>query len=323
MSNRRTKTQDFLRPSMWHDWTMTCLAADASSRRYARLTRAGQSVILMDADPAEGHDTVRFAAIANILKSAGLSPPDILAHDPQNGFMVLSDLGKIDVAHWLVKQPYDQRELYVAATDILVSLYGRNFDIPLDRLTPEVGGKMIGVLNPSYTQTNISDLAREVTKALGTHAAAPNTLALRDYHAENLIWRPDMKGADRIGLLDFQDAIWAPAGYDLASLIRDARRDVDTATVETLINYFVAQTGAGTGFHDQVACLGAQRNLRILGIFARLAKSAGKTRYLSMLPRVWRNLLSDLERPALTDLREAVLDTLPEPNKTQLDKLRQ
>jgi Predicted phosphotransferase related to Ser/Thr protein kinases len=156
----------------------------------------------------------------------------------------------------------------------------------------------------------------------GGTCPTPDTLALRDYHAENLIWRPDLDGLARVGLLDFQDAFVAPLGYDLASLLRDARRDVPDDICAAMVAHFMAATGAGAEFPAQLACLGAQRNLRILGVFARLATEMGKTRYIPMIPRVWAQLQKDLAHPALSDLRDVVADLLPPPDAALLARLQ-
>jgi aminoglycoside/choline kinase family phosphotransferase len=157
--------------------------------------------------------------------------------------------------------------------------------------------------------------------ALANFAPDPTTLALRDYHAENLIWRPEHKGARRVGLLDFQDAFVAPAGYDLASLLRDARRDVASSVANETIDYFATRTKAGPEFRTGLACLGVQRNLRILGVFARLATTMGKPRYLAFMPRVWGHILQDIENPNLTNLKQAVMDTVPAPTPSYLKGL--
>ena len=161
-----------------------------------------------------------------------------------------------------------------------------------------------------------------MTNVMATLAPEPDTLALRDFHAENLIWRPEHVGTDRVGLLDFQDAVLAPAGYDLASLIRDVRRDVSPQLAEDVTSYFEDHAKPGPDFRAQLACLGAQRNLRILAVFARLAKVHGKRRYLDLMPRVWNNLMLDLQHPSLINLQTAVRDVLPAPDNTYLDKLR-
>lgn len=323
MSERADLIDGFLLRHGWADWTRVPLKNDASARRYERLTSGHKSLILMDADPAGNDDTRPFARVATFLAEEGLCPPDILAHDPAAGLMVLSDLGPKSVAAWVQDVPADESLLYRAATDVLVRLHQRQPKFALPRLTPDVGGDMVAILYPFYTDDAVDDLVAETSRALSQLAPEADTVALRDYHAENLIWRSAQTGTNRVGLLDFQDALMAPAGYDLASLLRDVRRDVSPRVVDEMTTYFMAQTGLDASFPAQLACLGAQRNLRILAVFARLAKQHGKPHYVDLIPRVWRNLMQDLAHPALRDLKQAVEEVLPPPDADLLRRLRQ
>ncbi len=322
MSDRSTLITAFLAGTKWQNWQRASIAGDASARRYLRLSHGIDSAILMDAPPETGEDSQPFVRLAQLLNQRGLSAPEILLHDADTGLLLLSDLGEADYAQWLTHRAGDQSNLYKAAADVLTHL--QNIDPPagLIQMTPEVGADMVTIVGEHYTRSSASDLKQEMRQALATYAPEPTTLALRDFHAENLIWRPERLGLDRVGLLDFQDAFMAPAGYDLASLLRDARRDVPPNVAEEITAYFIKQTRAKTGFRTQLACLGVQRNLRILGVFARLASVMGKTRYLSFMPRVWANVMLDLEDPALADLKQAVLDTLPAPTPQLLDGLK-
>lgn len=322
MDDRRSLIDDFLRRSDWADWTRVPMAGDASARRYERLTKDRQSVILMDAPPENGEDTRPFAKIATWLDTAGLCPPEILAHDPEQGVMVLSDLGMDDYPRWLSRKPDDAVTLYRAAVDILIHLQQQPVDLPLVKMTPDVAAEMVGITGTFYAQRDISTLATAVEDHFNAYAPYADTLSLRDYHAGNLIWRPDMKFLDRVGLLDFQDAFMAPAGYDLASLLRDVRRDVDRGLADQMTDYYIETTGANVEFRVQLACLGAQRNLRILGVFASLARTRGKPHYIDLIPRTWDNLMRDLGHPELSKLREATLDCLPAPDSDVLDRLR-
>jgi hypothetical protein len=114
----------------------------------------------------------------------------------------------------------------------------------------------------------------------------------------------------------------APLGYDLMSLIRDARRDVDDTVSKAITLQFCNHTGCDVvemGSH--LACVGAQRNLRILGIFARLASQNGKPQYLQFIPRVWRYLMQDLSHPALSNLSKEIMSILPTPDASTLQIL--
>jgi aminoglycoside/choline kinase family phosphotransferase len=322
MMDRANIIDTFLAESEWVNWQREPLAGDASSRRYERLTNGKSCVILMD-DPSKNvATTATFARITTLLSDANLCPPDILSHDQTLGIMVLSDLGADDFAGWLTQNPTESLGLYRAATDVLVHL--ENVPVPVDlvQMTPEVGAQMVDITGEFYASKPTPDLTQEVHNAMATLAPTADTLSLRDFHAENLIWRPERQGLARIGLLDYQDAFVAPAGYDLASLLRDVRRDIDPALAQEITAYFMVKTKAGHNFPGQLACLGAQRNLRILGVFARLSKIMNKKRYIDLIPRVWANLMADLRHPALKHLQQAVHDTLPAPDEATLIRLR-
>ena len=148
-----------------------------------------------------------------------------------------------------------------------------------------------------------------------TGLSAPHTFVLRDFHAENLLWLPAREGVKRVGVIDFQDALYGAAAYDLVSLLEDARRDVDPALAESMIAYYLRFGGPqldAEGFRRDYAILAAQRNAKILGIFARLAKRDNKPRYLDLLPRVEGHFRRDLARPALAPLRAFFAKHLPE-----------
>lgn len=312
-TNRADARAAFLSGSAWGDWTATDVAGDASSRSYQRLTGpAGDSVIAMDANPATGEQTAPFVAIARWLTDHALSAPAILKADTVNGFILLEDLGPTTLA--AAAAPEDT--LYDAAVDVLIALDG--MDPPhLQPMTPDVAGSMVAITAEYYHACDPAPLVTAVREAMQTHAPVADRIALRDYHAENLIWRPDRTGLDRIGLLDFQDAFLAPSGYDLASLLRDIRRTVSPAQIDRQIARFAAGTGTDPQtVTTRVAVLAAQRNLRILGVFARLSQR-GKPQYATLLPQVWDTLMRDLAHPALTDLRTVVLRDLPPPGHTR------
>ena len=318
MSERDIAIAAFLDQSRWQDWTRTPLAGDASARRYLRLSNGQQSVILMDAPAQNGESTTPFAQIATFLTEHGFAAPAVLQHDPENGLLLLSDLGRTDYVQWLNHHPDAESDLYNAAADILLKLETVDPPQNLNRMTPDIGAEMVDIIGTYYSKSQTADLSRAVRTALAEFAPEANVLALRDYHAENLIWRDKETGNDCVGLLDFQDAFIAPCGYDLASLLRDARRDVSPIVVQETISYFAARTSAETDFHTAVACLGIQRNLRILGVFARLATDMGKQRYLQFMPRVWGHIIEDLNTPPLAALKQAVMDTVPAPTPEYL-----
>ncbi len=308
--------------TIWASWTRTPIAGDASSRRYFRLTQNRHPpAILMD-DPARV--TQQFADIAEFLTRSGFTAPEILYHDPETGVMIITDLGQTDFATHLVNVPRDEATLYTAATEILGQAHTLKPTLKLGKIDKDTAPEMINLAAMHYAPTPIHQdaLHRAMKDAFIAHVDPAPHLALRDFHAENLIWRADFHGNSRVGLLDFQDACFAPAGYDLMSLLRDARRDVDTHIATKCIAQFCTLIGATSEqMSAHLACISAQRNLRILGIFARLANQNGKIKYLQLLPRVWAHLMTDLAHPALTDLRNTTLLALPPPDATTLQRL--
>jgi aminoglycoside/choline kinase family phosphotransferase len=146
-------------------------------------------------------------------------------------------------------------------------------------------------------------------KALAQLATGSPVVVLRDYHAENLMWLEDRKGVARAGLLDFQDALAGSPAYDLISLTEDARRDVSVELADAMTKRYVGLRRAADARFDEdafrfaAALLAAQRNTKIVGIFARLWKRDGKPRYTQFLPRMWGYLDRDLAHPALRELK--------------------
>ncbi|MFT6775685.1 MAG: aminoglycoside/choline kinase family phosphotransferase [Paracoccaceae bacterium] len=159
--------------------------------------------------------------------------------------------------------------------------------------------------------------------AVNDPAAPGAALVLRDYHAENLIWLPDRAGPARVGLLDHQDALIGHPAYDLASVLEDARRDTSPTLRAAMLARYCAATGADPDtFGAAFAILAAQRNLKIVGIFARLCIRDGKPSYVDLIPRVWAHLARDLAHPALADLAQFVAAHVPPPDAPVLARLR-
>jgi len=290
---RRETIRDWLAKSDWKDWERSPMSGDASARRYERLTFGGKSMVFMDAPPETCGSQANFVKIAMHLRNIGLCAPEIHDWNEQTGLMILEDLGGSDFSQYIARDPVQETQLYHAALDVLKELQSNPPPADLSNLTPEVGTDMIGIafdcaaVDPSTDlKETIESLIKRLMKSIDEE---PKVLSLRDFHAENLIWRPGNTGNRRIGLLDFQDAFISHPMYDVASLVRDARRDVGADIIDVL----VPNPRDRTAFH----VIALQRNLRILGIFHRLAKRDGKTKYLSYIPRVWGHIQADLKTP--------------------------
>jgi aminoglycoside/choline kinase family phosphotransferase len=261
----------------------------------------------MDNGAPDGNGFPQFEMLSRHLSGLGLVVPEILHVDTRRRFVVLTDLGTDTLAKRIRTAPSEEPALFSSVIDIL-PLIGKGPPPPdLAVLTPDVGAEMIAPLfeaaAPGAPTSLRDEIASRVGEALADHCDAPNTLSLRDFHAENIIWRPEASGVGTFGLLDFQDAFIAAPEYDLASLIRDVRRDVSSQAADRSRTRFAENSGKSLESVSRAcATLALQRNLRILGIFAKLAGKKGKTRYLDFLPRTIRLIREDADHPALASL---------------------
>ncbi|MBE9553077.1 MAG: phosphotransferase [Proteobacteria bacterium] len=313
MSDREALIAGFLAHAGWGDAARAVLADDASFRRYDRLIRGGEQVVLMDAPPPR-EDVRPFLHIDRLLRRMGLSAPEILAEDVDGGLLLLEDLGDNTYTRALAGGG-DEARLYELALDLLVELH-RRFEgdaalppyddeallteatLLTDWYMPAASGRE----TPAALRAEFCELWQV---ALAEARRMPATLVLRDYHVDNMIWLPERPGAAACGLLDFQDARLGPVTYDLVSLLEDARRDVPPALAARLLDRYLDAFPEldREAFTASYAIMGAQRSAKILGIFTRLDRRDGKPGYLAHIPRVWRWLEGDLAHPALADLR--------------------
>lgn len=329
MADRGAARAAFLHAAGWAGARAAPLAGDASLRRYERLRRGGEAAVLMDAPPGTGEDVRPFVAIAEHLASLGLSAPRLRHADPVRGFLLLEDLGDGLYARLLdAAQDGLEGVLYAAAVDLLAELHTHPPPAGLAAYGPAMMAERAALAWRWYRRGAAGEAGdaagaeRALRETLERLAPGAPVLVLRDFHAENLLWLPEREGTARVGLLDFQDALAGHRAYDLVSLLGDARRDVSPALREAMLARYLAATGLDPApFRVAAAALGVQRNLRIIGVFARLAMHVGRPRYLDLVPRVWAHLCRDLAHPALAPLRPVVA-TLPEPTPGRLARLR-
>ncbi len=308
--------------AQWAEARLIPLAGDASSRRYFRLQDGDRSAVLMDAAPGT---TDSYVAMTQWLRHRDLHAPEIIAADQVEGLLLLEDLGDDLVARVLAAEPALAPRIYGRMTDLLIELHGHAPPDWVLRLDGPELARQVGLFAEYYPAAagapgKGADVAA-VIEALHAELAEdmPAVLGLRDFHAENLVWRGDAP----LGLLDFQDAVAVHPAYDLVSGLQDARRDVDPAIEAAEIARYIAATGVdGDRFRAAYALLGAQRSLRIMGIFTRLAQRDGKRRYLAFMPRVWDAIQRNLTHPALAPLA-AALEGVPAPSARVTDRIAQ
>ena len=277
-----------------------------------------------------GPDPAAFVCLARELTRRGFSAPRILAADLESGLILLEDLGDDLFAKVLEKNPEQEQEVYASAVSCLAALYRASFnpemvhqnaqwtvqkydatalqaeaDLFLEWYMPEFNGRASSVAKEEWQHA-----WAEAFSYLNAHAPG---LALRDFHAENIFVLPERDGHANVGLIDFQDALFAHPSYDLSSLLEDARREVDPKMVPKLVTQFCQEAGIEEDdrFHAAYSVQAAQRNAKILGIFVRLARRDGKEKYLDLIPRVAAHFRNDLRHPALAKLRDWVYKYTP------------
>jgi aminoglycoside/choline kinase family phosphotransferase len=270
-----------------------------------------------------GADCARFAAAAAWLRGHGLAAPDIYAADHGQGFIILEDLGDALFAEVLAEGG-DEKQLYEAAVEVLAKIHAHDAPASLSADKPLFDYDQAALmaetdlltewflplaLGRKATDQEVAEHRALWRAALAGISGSRRVFVHRDYHAENLLWLPRGHGVARVGLIDFQDAVAGSPAYDLISLIEDARRDVSPELAQAATAHYLAAMRAQgtpldeTAFRHEMAVMAAQRNTKIVGVFARLYKRDGKQRYLAFLPRVWATLERDLAHPALGDMR--------------------
>ena len=280
-------------------------SADASFRRYLRVdTQAGASLIVMDAPP-DKENCEPFVKVAKLMQSAGLKAPEVLAWQEAQGFMLLTDLGDQTMMSAIdVKNPQLNHALYMQAVDALIAwqlsskagvlppydqaLLNRELSLFPDWYLAQhrqidVQGKMRNTLDSTFKML--------VTRNL----ASPSVFVHRDFMPRNLMMPTGSDAA--LGVLDFQDAVYGPVTYDVASLMRDAFLTWEEDFVlDVTIRYWEKARKAGLldfedwhqdfgVFYRAVEWMGLQRHLKVAGIFARLTLRDGKEKYLADAPR--------------------------------------
>lgn len=289
-------------------FTLLPASADASFRRYFRVTLAdGRTAIAMDAPP-QHEDCAPFIHCAQILSETEVHVPRILAQDLDAGFLLLSDLGNRTYLQAFNDQPESADRLYQDATDTLVQLQlsQRNQELPVYdealllrelNLFPE--WYLHRHLQVTLTSQQKTVLNNSFALIVQNSLAQPRVLVHRDYHSRNL-----MVTTPNPGVLDFQDAVLGPLTYDLVSLLKDAYIQWDEERIlDWAIRYWEKARRAGLPissdfavFYRDFEWMGVQRHIKVLGIFARLNHRDGKIGYVSDMPRVLEYLRKACER---------------------------
>ncbi|PCI03197.1 MAG: tRNA (adenosine(37)-N6)-threonylcarbamoyltransferase complex ATPase subunit type 1 TsaE [Hyphomicrobiales bacterium] len=340
---RSMEIRTFLRENWGENIVRRPLTGDASTRAYELVTKEGETRLLMnaarqpDGPPVRdgkpysqiahlAEDVSAFVAIDLALRDAGFYAPEIFAQDLDEGLLLTEFMGQGGVID-AERKPI--RERYLAAAELLVQLHLTDWqqqikvsaavthqipkfdrdamtievELLVDWYAPSVRGEEL----PEADLQNFNQIWQGL---IGRLQNSEQTLVLRDYHSPNLIWREDAHGHNRLGLIDFQDAVIGPSTYDLASLAQDARVDISEKLEEELVSHYIELRVSAEPDFDVIEfrqlymIAAAERASKILGIFVRLHKRDKKPIYLKHIPRIRDYLERCFKNPALGEYQD-------------------
>lgn len=281
--------------------------SDAGFRRYFRYQLKGRSVVAMDAPPAT-EDCRPFVQVAGLLAEAGVQVPEIIASDLSQGFMLLSDLG-LHTYLEVMSAPQFQLEqadaLFAEAISALIKFQRSSQPAILPRYDAALLRRELELFPDWYLQRHLGltidaelrALLDELFDSLISQVLSQGAVYVhRDYMPRNLM--PALDAERGVGVLDFQDAVYGPVSYDIASLFKDAFISWPESKVEQWLQQYWREARAAAlpvpsrfeSFQYDVAVMGAQRHLKVIGIFARIAHRDGKPHYLRDVARFFNYL---------------------------------
>lgn len=302
-------------------FTLQPASADASFRRYFRVSFQDQTLIAMDAPPQQ-EDCTPFIQVAKILAETGVHVPKIVAQNLDQGFLLLSDLGDTTFLQALNNQVDSADQLYGDAIDALIKLQlsqqveglpGYDEALLLKELNLFPDWYVAKHLRVVITEKQQAVLQSIFTRIIQNNIAQPSVLVHRDYHSRNL-----MVTSPNPGIIDFQDAVMGPITYDLVSLFKDAYIRWDEERIlDWMIRYWEKARKAGlpvstdfAEFYRDFEWMGVQRHIKILGVFSRLYYRDGKENYLNDMPLVMEYLRKTCKRYRELHLLLNLLDEL-------------
>lgn len=318
------------------------LFGDASARSYEIVSDGATQRILMNSPKqADGpiikdgkpysqiahlaEDISSFVGVQKILESAELSVPTIHGADLDKGFLLLENLGSGAIID-SKRNPIKER--YLASSELLAEFHNKKFESSAKLSNgnlyqvPEYSMQALHIETellldwyaPRFAGSDITKEDRDLfskiwEKLFANLGASEKHLVLRDFHSPNIIWLDERPSINKVGLIDFQDAVIGPTAYDVASLAQDARVDISVDLEKDIVDHYLLRRISKNGFNKEAflsdyAIMAAQRATKILGIFVRLDERDGKSAYLKHLPRMQDYIARSLKHPVLSDYRE-------------------
>ncbi len=278
-------------------------SADASFRQYFRVfnTQDNKTYIVMDAPP-DKEDCRPFIQVTELIRSAGVNAPAIVAMDMQQGFLLLDDLGNKPYLDYLNIDTAD--ELYIDAIDALIKM--QTIDAMLPAYNETLLQTELELFETWYLNRHLEVQLNEDQKAslnfifkllINNAKEQPQVFVHRDYHARNLM----ITDSNNPGVIDYQDAVIGPISYDLVSLFKDCYIEWPKEKIEHWLDLYLARLTPADFINKETLLrwfdlMGVQRHLKVLGIFARLNYRDGKSQYLNDLPLTLKYVVNACEQ---------------------------
>lgn len=318
----RAGLEDFLNKAAPGYHQLTPVSGDASFRKYYRINQQNSSYIVMDAPP-QNENAELFSQVSLAFAQAGINVPTVIDADFDNGFLLLSDLGDTQLISLLKSDK--QQDILENALDVLFKLQKQGGQHILE-LPPYSNEKLLnemqlfdtwfvrsllGIELDLQQQKQLLKLYQLLIDSANKQA---KTWVHRDYHSRNLMYQQN-----QIGVIDYQDAVYGPITYDLASLLKDCYIRYDNALIEKLLSNYHQRllneemiTTDVESFMREFEWMALQRHIKVLGIFARLSIRDNKIGFLADLPLVFAYVEETINRyPTFIFLRDFFAELKP------------
>jgi N-acetylmuramate 1-kinase len=304
--------------SKWEFAEVSYLPADASDRRFIRLSIKGATLIVVDSS-LEKRKIPAYVAISSLLREYGFSAPTVYNVDYDSGYLVVEDLGLETLGKIAARDPGNRAKLCESVIEILPALQTIPqsplvYEYSVDRLLDELKIYLKWYCTESHAMSPDASRAftEEWRKVLST-TIAMEPLAVfvhKDFHFDNLMWIDSRTGYSKIGILDFQDAKFGSRVYDLLSILEDPRYPLGDDLRRELLSKYVARHTSLRGICKSIyAVYAVQRSLKILGNIYYLSTCKGKKGYLKLEERVRRTISREINEPLLADIESLLAST--------------
>ena len=302
--------RSFLIRNKISNYKLEQIRSDASFREYYRVL--GKNLLIMHAPKDKGESLVNFEKINKVLSSINLSVSKIYDADYQNDLLLIEDFGN-DIFSTKLNHN-NEKDLYEKAINLLSIIHNNsdlevqnlkkyNFEILLNESQLFIEWYLEKHLKLNLNNSEKSEFQNILERQFNSLTLKQNSLVLRDFHVDNLIYLDDRDGINQLGLIDYQDALVGSSVYDFTSLIEDVRHpiqdDLKNSLVETfskLISVDQNELKRGISFYS------IQRNLKIVGIFSRLKYRDDKKNYFPMIEVAWGFIKNHLKNNEYKDL---------------------